>query len=137
MFESFANSTRTTASRFYMMCTNHQIYSDRTKNKFNELKSKKVYFDFESINTATRIIDDTLPFMQCVNQVSVIFDHGCGINAHTLCNNLLIDPLKMDKEKYKLIVDAIMPDSDLKKCSSYSYIVYSKIFEESRLKEMK
>jgi hypothetical protein len=104
---------------------------------FNMIKlhDKKVYFDFESINLATRVIDNTLPFMQTVNQVSVIFDHGDKRISES--NNLVIDPLKMTLDSYKQIIDAIMPSTNLKLCDKYLYIVYNKGFEKSRLEEMK
>jgi hypothetical protein len=37
-------------------------------NFFGELKNKKVFFDFESINPAMRVIDMSLPFSQIVTQ---------------------------------------------------------------------
>jgi hypothetical protein len=98
-------------------------------------KTKKVYFDFESINLATRVIDNTVPFMQTVNQVSVIFDKGDKILSES--NNVLIDPLQLDLDSYKEIIDAIMPTSDLNECNQYIYIVYNKSFEVTRLEEMK
>jgi hypothetical protein len=111
--------------------------NEDTKTSFNKLKHKKVYFDFESINLATRVVDNTLPFMQCVNQVSIIIDNGSGVTKHTPCNNLLFDPLEMDTEKYKQIVDAILPNKDnLEICTKYSYVVFNKSFEKTRLEEM-
>jgi hypothetical protein len=105
---------------------------------FSCLSNKKVYFDFESLNLATRVVDDTLPFMQTVNQISIIIDNGDGVNKDTLCKNILFDPLEMDKSKYKQIVDAILPNNrDLSTCEQYSYVVYNKSFEKARLEEMK
>lgn len=105
------------------------------------LKSKKVYFDFESINLATRVVDNTPPFLQTVNQVSVVIDHGDG----KLITKpfLVIDPLYgSNRQKFgindlKTIVDTILPfPNDLEQCKQYSYVVYNKSFEENRLKEM-
>jgi hypothetical protein len=126
-----------TAKTFYNRVTKNEIINELTKSKFGFLRNKKVYFDFESLNLATRVVDNTLPFMQAVNQVSIIFDHGDGVTRETPCNNILFDPIEMDKNKYKQIVDAILPDKDLSVCGQYSYVVYNKSFEKSRLEEMK
>jgi hypothetical protein len=97
--------------------------------------TKKVYFDFESLNLATRVIKNTLPFMQTCNQVSVIFDHGDKNLTHS--NNVVIDPIEMTLDSYKEIIDAILPSKDLAECEKYIYIVYNKSFECTRLNEMK
>jgi hypothetical protein len=76
--------------------------------------------------------------MQAVNQVSVIFDHGDGKlvkkNNQIGCDNIIIDPLTMNIKDYKMIVDSIFPNE---KQEEYSYIVYNKNFEVTRLKEIK
>ena len=125
------------AVTFGQRVKNKQIWNQNTIDTLKKLSSKKVYFDFESINLATRVLDDTLPFMQTVNQVSVIIDHGNGVDKNTPCNNIIFDPLTMTKEKYKLIVDALLPDKDLSICETYSYVVYNQGFEKTRLEEMK
>jgi hypothetical protein len=137
MFDAFKLLDGGASLTYYLRVTKNEVTNNETKELFNKLKSKKVYFDFESINLATRVIDDTLPFMQCVNQVSIIIDNGEGVNKQTKCNNLLFDPLHMDKEKYKQIIDALLPDkNNLQLCEKYSYVVFSKLFEQARLKEM-
>lgn len=137
MFEDFKIISNA-SNAYYYRTKENKIINELTKERFKQLKDKKVYFDFESLNLATRVIDDTLPFMQTVNQVSIIIDNGNGVNSQTPCNNILFDPLLMDKSKYKQIVDAILPDkNNLAICENYSYIVYNKSFEKSRLEEMK
>lgn len=110
------------------------ICSDALKH-FNRLKSKKVYFDFESLNIATRVVNNYPPFMQVVNQVSVIFDHG-DKNLQVM-PYLVIDPINgINKEDFKKIINAILPSEDLDECRKYSYVVYNQNFECIRLKEM-
>lgn len=103
---------------------------------FNLLKFKKVYFDFESLNIATRVVDNYPPFMQVVNQVSIIFDHG-DKNLKVI-PYIVIDPINgITKNDFKKIIDAILPNNkDLDICNEYSYVVYNKSFECTRLKEM-
>lgn len=104
-------------------------------NHFKSLRSKKVYFDFESLNIATRVVDNYPPFMQVVNQVSIIFDHG-DKNLQTM-PYLVIDPINgINKNDFKKIIDAILPSEDLDVCRKYSYIVFNRNFERTRLKEM-
>jgi hypothetical protein len=125
------------AQNFARRVQNNEIYNNGTISEFKNLSSKKVYFDFESINLATRVIDDTLPFMQTVNQVSVIVDKGNGVDKNTPCNNIIFDPKTMTKDNYKLIIDALLPEKDLSLCATYSYVVYNQAFEKTRLEEMK
>ena len=102
---------------------------------FNKLKPKKVYFDFESLNIATRAVNNYPPFMQVVNQVSIIFDHGD--KNLKLVPYIVVDPINgISKDDFKMIIDSIMPDKHLNKCREYSYVVYNKSFEQTRLKEM-
>lgn len=112
------------------------------------LKDKKVYFDFETINTAIRAIDKSYPFNQIVTQCSIIKDDGNGIDNKG-CINLIIDPKKIDLEWYKIVVDNIIAvnkviiDKESKDKvidpinNEYSYVVYNKSFEVTRLKEIK
>lgn len=137
LFMSLKDLDKKAGQIYYWRVVNNQTVNEETKTSFNKLKHKKVYFDFESINLATRVVDSTLPFMQCVNQVSVIVDNGDGVTKNKPCNNLLFDPLEMDVEKYKQIVDAILPDKiNLDLCTKYSYVVFNKSFEKTRLEEM-
>lgn len=108
---------------------------DIDRNKYNDLiynlKNKKVYFDFETINIATRVLDNTLPFMQIITQCSIIKDHCDGVKISDFkCNNIVIDPLNITVDSFKKIVDELYCGED------YSYIVYNKSFESTRLKEM-
>lgn len=99
---------------------------------WSELKDKKVYFDFETINSPIRPIDDCLPFMQILSQCSVIIDNNDGTPVDQLkCNNIVIDPKHIDVNLFKGVVDALYKGSD------YSYIVYNANFERSRLLELK
>ncbi len=121
------------------ICKDNKILTyaiqNATQNYFDELKSKKVYFDFESLNIATRVVDNYPPFMQVVNQVSVIFDYG-NKNLQLL-PSIIIDPINgINKNDFKKIINSILPDHDLEICKQYSYVVYNKDFECNRLKEM-
>ena len=102
------------------------------KQILSNLKQKKVYFDFETINSSIRAIDNTLPFMQIVTQCSIIIHDNCKIPVNELnCNNILIDPKNIKIDDYKNIVDSLYKGKD------YSYVVYNKNFEKSRLEEFK
>lgn len=108
----------------------------------NLLKQKKVYFDFETISTPIRVIDNSLPFMQVITQCSIIkFDELKNNFDDLECNNLIVDPKKINIDWFKKNVDEIfyndsyLGNSDLE--NSVSYIVYNKAFEISRLKEIK
>jgi hypothetical protein len=105
------SDSKTTAGMRYARAVNKLITPNAKAafSNFNQRK-KKVYFDFESLNLATRVIDNTVPFMQTVNQVSVIFDHGDRKLSES--NNIVIDPLNMTLDSYKEIIDAILPPSD-------------------------
>lgn len=105
------------------------IFQVKVNHFIEKIKPKKVYFDFETINTATRAFQNTLPFRQIVTQSSVIIDNG--EQQPLVCNNLIADPIKIDVEWFKAIVDSLHQGND------YSYIVYNKSFERSRLNEMK
>jgi hypothetical protein len=136
MFDSFKNYSKNVKT-FYRRVKSNEIWNKDSKQKINELKSKKVYFDFESLNTSIRVVDNTLPFMQTVNQVSIIIDNGSGVDQKTHCNNILFDPQQMNIENYKKIVDSILPNHlNIEQCGQYSYIVFNKNFEVTRLKEM-
>ncbi|GHU33976.1 hypothetical protein FACS1894166_10660 [Bacilli bacterium] len=115
------------------MQSNEINISEVTKSEFHKLKRKRIYFDFESLNLATRVIDNTVPFIQTVNQVSVIVDHGDGNIDNVNKQNIVIDPQDVTVESLEQIIDAIYPKSDAK---NYSYVVYNKSFEKSRLTEM-
>ncbi len=95
------------------------------------LKKNKIYFDFETINPAIRIIDNSLPFAQIVTQCSVIKQRGDSQDPE--CVNLIIDPQKMTLGFFRQIVDALYePD-----VHNHDYVVYNASFEITRLNEIK
>lgn len=101
----------------------------------NSLRDKKVYFDFESLNSAIRVVDGYYPFMQTVNQVSIIFDHGNKKLSEPIA--IVIDPKKgITKQDFKEIIDAILPSKNLEECKEYHYVVFNDGFEVPRLNEM-
>ena len=51
------------------------LNKDLLNSLFLNLKDKKVYFDFETMNTSIRTIDNSFPFMQIVTQCSIIKDN--------------------------------------------------------------
>lgn len=97
---------------------------------FKKLKAKKVYFDFETISLAIRVIDHSLPFMQIVTQCSIIKDHGNGFEKE---ENLIVDPINIKTTFFKKIVDHLYETN----ADEYSYVVYNASFEKGRLLEMK
>ncbi len=97
----------------------------------NTLKEKRVYFDFETINPAFRLIDNTTPFTQVVTQCSIIIDDVNHDYNNVLCNNLMADPANYDISFLKEMVDALYRGHE------YSYVVYNKTFETGRLNEIK
>ncbi|MDE7221942.1 MAG: DUF2779 domain-containing protein [Ureaplasma sp.] len=94
------------------------------------LKEKRVYFDFETINPAFRLIDNTTPFTQVVTQCSIIIDNGGHDYNNVQCNNLMADPANYNISFLKEMIDALYCGSE------YSYVVYNKTFETGRLKEI-
>ena len=102
------------------------------KNKANflleRIKKNKIYFDFETINTAIRSMDKTLPFAQIITQCSILKNFG---NQKNKCINLIIDPKKINAQWYMDVIDQLY-----EKKKNISYIVYNKSFESSRLKEI-
>ncbi|MGL4948592.1 MAG: DUF2779 domain-containing protein [Mycoplasma sp.] len=95
------------------------------------LKNKKVYFDFETISSPFRPINNCLPFAQIITQCSIIKDHNDGVKIADLeCSNLLFDPLNITIQNFKDLVDDLYCGED------YSYVVYNVSFERSRLNEL-
>lgn len=110
------------------------IDKNATKLLFDEIKPKKVYFDFETINTPIRVIDNSLPFMQIVTQCSIIkYDSEIEKLENVICDNLIIDPININIEWFKKVVDGIYYHSEN---NDVSYIVYNKSFEQTRLLEI-
>ncbi|MGL5640101.1 MAG: DUF2779 domain-containing protein [Mycoplasmoidaceae bacterium] len=100
-------------------------------NTLKKLKKNKVYFDFESINTAIRNIDNSLPFNQIVTQCSIIKWFENEEIENLKCDNLIIDPKNINTNWFKEIIDKIYTNQD-----NISYVVYNKAFESTRLKDM-
>ena len=125
ILKTYANQT------FFNLYKNNQIkIYQAAVDLFAKLKSKKVYFDFESINSAIRAVDNSFPFTQTVTQNSIIIDDGSCDIKNLKCTNMIIDPREINNEWFKAIIDKIHQGLE------YSYIVYNKSFEASRLKEM-
>lgn len=92
--------------------------------------SNKVYYDFETISLPLSVMENTEPYQQIVNQISIIKNiDNCGIDE---CKNLVFDPLKLSLKMFKTIIDLIYVDPQ----KNAKYIVYNKTFENTRLKEM-
>ncbi|KEZ22301.1 DUF2779 domain-containing protein [Ureaplasma diversum] len=106
------------------------LIGPKARELLNTLKPKRVYFDFESINSAIRSIDNSLPFTQVVTQNSVIVDDNSKPLSELKCNNMIIDPKLVDIQWFKDVIDSIYQEDDS------SYVVYNKSFEATRLKEM-
>ncbi|MEG1353546.1 MAG: DUF2779 domain-containing protein [Malacoplasma sp.] len=98
----------------------------------SKIKSIKVFFDFETINTAIRSVDNSYPFTQVVTQCSIL--KVKGDKELSDCENLICDPKDINIEWYKQIVDSLYMSDDL--MDDTSYIVYNKTFEDLRLREI-
>ncbi len=110
-------------------------WKEQAHDYVKKLRNKKVYFDFESLNSAIRVVDGYYPFMQTVNQVSVIFDHGDSKLSEPVA--IVIDPKDgINKQHFKQIIDAILPSKNLEECKDYHYVVFNDGFEVPRLNEM-
>ncbi|MGL4647700.1 MAG: UU173 family protein [Mycoplasmoidaceae bacterium] len=109
-----------------------QLWIDQEKanRMINYLKDNKLYFDFESINTAIRNADHALPFNQIVSQCSLIEWKKDQKIDDLKCENLIIDPKFIDVLWFKKIID------HLYKGPNYSYIVYNIAFEKKRISEI-
>lgn len=105
------------------------------KNLFNQYKHllnrKKVYFDFETISSPVRPINNCLPYSQIITQCSIIKDHMNNTTyCDMLCNNILFDPVNITVDDFKYLIDSLYEGGQ------YSYVVYNISFERSRLKEL-
>ena len=109
-----------------------------TKKTINYLlakqKKKKIYFDFETLNSCLAPIDNCYPYQQIVTQVSIIANHSQQRIGDLKCKNFIIDPQKISISWFKKIIDEILENVD--NPNEYSFIVYNKSFEENRLEEM-
>lgn len=99
-----------------------KTYIDKIDNK------KCVWYDFEGFSMPYVLIPFSKPYQQLVFQVSVI--KTFNKNEIGLSNNIVIDPKNINYLNFYEIIDEIY-DED-----AYSYIVYNKGYENSRLDEM-
>lgn len=98
-------------------------------------KKKKIYFDFETLNSCLAPINDCYPYRQIVTQVSIIANHDQTKIKNLKSKNFIIDPQKIDISWFKKIIDKILENVD--NPNEYSFIVYNKSFEKNRLEEIK
>ena len=91
-------------------------------------KPKRVYFDFESINTAIRPMDNVFPFNQVITQNSIIKTKDYYDEYFT--EDMIVDPIDINVAWIKAIIDHLYEGDDA------WYIVYNKNFESVRLQEM-
>lgn len=96
-----------------------------------KLKKKKVYFDFETLNSALAAFDGCYPYKQVVVQASIIKDHGDG---KLISKNLICDPKNITIDWFKKIIDSILDNID--NVNEYSFVVYNKSFEHTCLNDM-
>lgn len=133
-FKTFLKNRKNFDTNWLTINTNNYFQSLNNKkliNFYNNLKDKKVYFDFETINSSIRAFDKTLPFMQTVTQCSIIKSNNNIDISKWVCNNMMQDPKEISVEWFKNIIDELYEGIDA------SYVVYNKNFEASRLNEMK
>ncbi len=107
------------------------INLQNSKKLLSKINSKKVYFDFETICPAIRVIDNSLPFSQIITQCSIIKSSSENISQWEAIN-LVYDPKKVNINCFKEVVDNLYEPT-----AKISYIVYNKSFEKSRLNELK
>lgn len=117
------------ANLFFHSNNDFLIDSKNYHEYMSKLKNNHVYFDFETINPAIRVVDKSLPFAQVVTQCSILKKHGDQYEDD--CINLMVDPMNVTLNFFKEIVDKLYEGSN------YSYIVYNKTFEKKRLEEFK
>lgn len=114
---------------FFRQNQNFLIDNKKYHELMNQLKKNHVYFDFETINPAIRVVDKSLPFAQIITQCSILKKHNANFEEN--CINLMVDPINVTLEFFKEIID------NLYEGPNYSYIVYNKTFEKKRLEELK
>lgn len=88
-----------------------------------------VYFDFETINSAIRPLDNTYPFEQIITQCSITYLHKDNL-SEMRDEDLIYDPLNLTLKDYEYMVDKIYAGPET------SYIVYNKSFERMCLKRL-
>lgn len=126
---NYINAIRNSKKHDYYFLSDNAIADFK-----NHKKTKKVYFDFETISLAIRIIDDTPPFLQVVNQVSIITDNNLTKVSNLKSNNIVIDPTNITIKDFKYIIDQIL--LEVTNPDDYNFVVYNKSFEKTRLDEM-
>ena len=91
-------------------------------------KSKRVYFDFESIDPAIVPVTGIVPLNHVITQNSIIKTTNYYVMQKPI--NMLCDPMNIDLNWFKSLVDALYEGQDA------WYIVYNKTFEANRLHEI-
>lgn len=132
IFKTSKDNSKRIANLFDKNSKEIQINKEKVIAFMNKINLIKVYFDFETINTAIRSIDNSFPFTQVVTQCSIL--KMKGTKELSKCDNLICDPKHIDIEWYKKIIDSLYTSDNL--IDKTSYIVYNKSFEDSRLKEI-
>ena len=105
-------------------------HMDATMQLWEKLNSRpnRVYFDFESINTAIRPMDNVFPFNQVITQNSIIKTKNFYDEYFT--EDMIVDPININVAWIKSIIDHLYEGDNA------WYIVYNKNFESVRLQEM-
>ena len=138
---------------------NNNEYMLEVKELWDKLQSRpnRVYFDFESINSAIPAMDEVFPLTQVVTQNSVIkteikdddyyyeYENVLSTPNSKECkdeqlhkslpeNNMIRDPAHLNIDWYKSIVNKLIDTKHPK--DTCWYVVYNKTFESNRLHEM-
>ena len=93
-----------------------------------EVKQKQVYFNFITLNSVIRCLDDTLPFSQIVVQCAI--SKVTNNQTKSIDENLIIDPQQINLDWFKSIIDHLYEGDEC------TYLVYNKYFETNRLQEI-
>ncbi|MDE6429466.1 MAG: DUF2779 domain-containing protein, partial [Malacoplasma sp.] len=83
------------------------LINEISQSKIKQLHPNKVYFDFETINSPIRVIDNSLPFMQIVTQCSIIKATKKDKPENLKCENLIIDPKEINTKWFENIIDKL------------------------------
>jgi hypothetical protein len=120
------------------MSDTYKTWYDKEEDVFNieqisqiekSIYNKMVYFDFETINSAIRAIDNTYPFEQIITQCSITYLNKDNLSSMR-DEDLIFDPLNLQLSDYEDMIDKIYQGEET------SYIVYNKSFERSCLKRL-
>ena len=108
-----------------------ELYKISVKNAYLTLINKNqgnvVWFDFEGFSLPFAPMDGVLPFNQIVFQCSIIRTNN---HKYVSNDNLIYDPKSISLDDYYTMIDKIYSDG------ANSYVVYSKAYEHTRLKEI-